>query len=301
MAKIVVAQGLDLFPDQIERMGRLGGLKIYDNQASTPEEWLTRCRGFDIVCTGSFGLRQKIYELSDVFITLPLVGVGWMDKDKLRARNIKVANCPGCNKAAVSEWIIGMMINLLRNLPEMINTVKKPKDGLPARTLGLAGKSVCILGSGNIGSRVGKICEAIEMKTKFFEKGDDAILGAKGADVVINCLSQNSTTVGLLDREFFSSLKKGTYFISVTSPSIYDIDSLLSSLGNNVAGAAIDAGDARPGDVNDEFYKKISGNGKILATPHIAFNTDVTARVANDAMIDNIEAYLKGEPINLVY
>ncbi len=299
MNRIVIAQGLDLLPDQIERLNNLGEVKIYNDAAESPEGWLDRCRGFDIICTGSFGLRQKIYELENVFISLPLVGIGWMDAEKLRAKNIKVANSPGCNKDAVSEWIIGMMINLLRDLPKQINSVKQAKYNLPRRTLGLAGKKVCILGVGNIGSKVGKICDVFGMDVIFFRQGDNIMESAKGADIVINCLSQNPTTVGMLNEKFFASLNTGTYFISVTSSKIYDIDALLFCLGKNISGAAIDAGDARVGDASDDFYQKLLTSGRILATPHIAFNTDVTARIANDMMIDNIEAYLKEPPTNL--
>ncbi|MFA6376874.1 MAG: NAD(P)-dependent oxidoreductase [Candidatus Paceibacterota bacterium] len=135
----------------------------------------------------------------------------------------------------------------------------------------------------------------------FFKQGDDIVKSAAGAEVVINCLSQNPTTIGLLGSEFFSSFKPGSYFVSVTSPKIYDTEALLFSLGKNIIGAAIDAGDARVGDASDEFYQKLLSNRRILATPHIAFNTDVTARVANDMMIDNVEAFLKGYPINLLW
>ncbi|MFA6376875.1 MAG: NAD(P)-dependent oxidoreductase [Candidatus Paceibacterota bacterium] len=168
MQKIVVVQELDLLPDQIERLKKLGDAKIYNDVAVSPEAWFDRCRGFDIICTGNFGLRQKIYELENVFVSLPLVGTGWMDIEKLKARNIKVANSPGCNKDAVSEWIIGMMINLLRDLPKYTNIVKQNEYFLPKRSFGLTGKMVCVLGAGNIGIRVGKICEAFGMRVVFF-------------------------------------------------------------------------------------------------------------------------------------
>ena len=298
--KIVVTQGIDLYPEQKERLKVLGEVKIYNDLAKTPEEWLNRCKDFDIICTGKFGLQQKIYELKNVFISLPFVGVGWLDKEKLEKRNIKVAYSPGCNKDAVSEWIIGMMINLLREFPRYINIKNLPEHILPKRTLGLTGKKVCVLGAGNIGSRVGKICESFGMEVIFFLRGNNLLQSVKDADIVINCLSQNPTTLKLLDDKFFSELKDGSYFISVTSPTIYDLEALLSRLGKNIAGAAIDAADAQIGNTNDPFYKKLLQNDIVLATPHIAFNTDVTARVANDIMINNIEAYLEGKQINLL-
>lgn len=298
--KIIITQGMDLFPDQIERLKTLGEVKIYNDLANTSEEWLDRCKDFDIICTGKFGLKQKVYELKNVFIPLPFVGIGWLDKEKLEKKNIKVAYSPGCNKDAVSEWIIGMMINLLREFPRYINIKDLPEHTLPEKALGLTNKKVCILGAGNIGSRVGKICESFNMKVNFFRRGDDLLQSIKYADIVINCLSQNPTTLDLLNSKFFSTFKNSSYFISVTSPKIYDIETLLDSLGKNIAGAAIDAADIQVGDTNDPFYKKLLQYNRVLATPHIAYNTDVTARVGNDMMIDNIEAYLKGKPINLL-
>ena len=298
--KIIITQGMDLFPDQIERLKNLGEVKIYDDLANTPKEWLDRCKGFDIICTGKFGLKQKVYELKNVFISLPFVGIGWLDKEKLEKKNIKVAYSPGCNKDAVSEWIIGMMINLLREFPKYINIKDLPEHTLPEKALGLTNKKVCILGAGNIGSWVGKICESFNMKVNFFRRGDDLLQSIKDADIVINCLSQNPTTLDLLNSKFFSTFKNGSYFISVTSPKIYDTEALLNLLGKNIAGAAIDATDIQVGDTNDPFYKKLLQYDRVLATPHIAYNTDATARVGNDMMIDNIEAYLEGKPINLL-
>jgi len=300
MKKIVVTQNHDLYPDQIERLKSLGEVKFYNDLAKTPEEWLERVGGFEIICSGKFGLKQKIYELGDVFISLPFVDIGWIDSRKLKERNITVSYSPGCNRVAVSEWIIGMMINLLRDLPKYIGVGSLPKHTLPEKTAGLAKKKVTILGPGNIGSRVGKICESLEMEVSYFKKGDDLLKSVKDADVVINTLSNNPTTQGLLDKKFFDSFKNGAYFISVTSSQIYDVDSLLAALDKNIAGAAIDTGQIQVGDTDDPFYQRLLKNPKILVTPHIAYNSDTTARVGNDMMIDNIEAYLAGKPTNLV-
>lgn len=298
--KIVVTQEMDLAPNQIERLKELGEATFYKDLAKTPKEWLDRCKGFNIICTGKFGLKQKIYELKNIFISLPFVDVGWVNKDKLKKNNITISYSPGCNKDAVSEWIIGMMINLLRQFPKYINIENLPKHTLPERTLGLTNKKVSILGVGNIGSRVGKICESLDMKVNYFRKGDNLLHNIKDADIVINCLSRNPTTLGLLDKKFFSAFKTGAYFISVTSPKIYDTETLLSLLGENIAGAAIDVADIQVGDTSGPFYIKLLENDKVIATPHIAYNTDATARFCNDMMIENIEAYLNGKPINLL-
>jgi phosphoglycerate dehydrogenase-like enzyme len=298
--KIVVTQDLGLYHDQIERLKNLGDVKIYNDLAKSYDEWLERCEGVDIICTSKYGLKQRYQELKNVFLSLPFVGVGFFDREILKQRNIKVSNCPGCNKDAVSEWVIGMMINLLRKLPYYINNTSLINE-IPKPDIGLTGKKVCILGKGNIGSRVGKICEAFEMEVGYFLRGDDLIDSVKGCDIVVNCLGHNPSTENLLDKRFFKSLKKGVYFISVTGQVICDINALIEALDSNIiAGAAIDVGWAQVGNTNDPDYKKIINHSKLLATPHMAYNTDVTDRVGNDMMINNIELWLKNKPINLV-
>lgn len=301
MPKIVISQNLEFYPEQIKRLKSLGEVIFYNDLAKSPEKWLERCQGADIICTGGFGLKQKLYDVKNAFFSLPFVNVSWIDKEKIKANNVTVSYCPGCNKDAVSEWIIGMMLNLFRRLPKFINVKDLPKGKIPDFTLGLTGKKVIILGKGNVGSRVGKICEAFDMKVVYFKRGDDLLECIKDADVIINCLSSNSTTWGMLNKKFFNSLKRECYFISPSDEKIYDINALFEALDKGIlAGAADDAGGIRVGDCYDPFYVGLSNYPKVLATPHIAYQTDVTAKVANDMMIANIEAWLKGKPINLL-
>lgn len=299
--KIVIAQDLNLNNEERKRLNKLGTVEYYEDLAETPDKWLERCKNADIICTGKFGLMQKVYELKDVFISLPFVGVGFFDLERLKARNIKVSRCPGCNKDAVSEWVVAMILNLFRELPNYLNVLNL-KTRLPEASKGLTGKNITILGKGNVGSRVGKICESFDMNVKFFLRGDDLINSIKDADIVVDALSLNESTKGLLDRSFFNSFKKGSYFITVTSSEIYDEKAMFEALDKGkLTGIASDCGSIQFGDVHNESYIKYAKHSKVLATPHIAHNTDVTDRVGNQMMIDNIEAYIKGDLINLIY
>jgi phosphoglycerate dehydrogenase-like enzyme len=301
MTKIVVTHDLGLSADDLKRLKSLGDVKVYDSRPQSPDEWLKRCQGADIICSGIPGLREKYQELKNVFISLPLVGVAYLDKEILKKNNIKVANSPGCNKDAVAEWIIGMVINLLRELPFFINNHKLSKDKLPESMVGLVGRKVLILGKGNIGQRVGEICQSLKIDVSFFERSDNLYKKIVNQDVIINCLSTNETSVGLLDGKFFKSLQKNSYFISVSSNEVYDKEAMFKALDNNIlAGAAIDDGTMNTGNTSDAYYQKLLQHPKILATPHIAYNTDISNQEGNKMMIDNVEAYLAGRPINLI-
>jgi phosphoglycerate dehydrogenase-like enzyme len=300
MTKIVITQNLGLNKAHIELLEKMGELTIYKDLAKTPEEWVERCKNADVICTGKFGLKQKYQELKNVFISLPFVGVGFFDKKILEKNNIKVSNSPGCNKDGVSEWIIFMMINLFREFQEIVN-VNDLKSRRPKITNSLAGKSACILGKGNIGIKVGRVCEALDMNVSYFTRGSNLIESIKDKDVIINCLTTNDTTLNLLDKEFFFSFKRGSFFVNVCDYAIYDVDALIKSLDEGIIEkAAIDAMGIQVGDTSDSFYKKILAHEKILATPHIAWSTDVNDELGNKMMIENIEAWVNNKPINLI-
>jgi phosphoglycerate dehydrogenase-like enzyme len=297
MPKISVTHDLRLSKENIKRLKSIGDLVIYDSRPSTPEEWLERCKDADIICSGVSGLREKYQELKDVFISLPSVGVEYLDKDILRKNNIKVVNSPGCNKEAVTEWVIGMIINLLRNIFFFTNNTDLKRGKVLFPTIGLMDKKVLILGRGNIGTRVGEICEALKMKVEYFKRGDDLFKKTKNQNVIINCLSLNESTKGILNNIFFNSLKRGGYFISISPTEVYDKDAMLNALNNDIlAGVAIDDGSMNAGDVSNKYYQELLKHPKILATPHISFNTDVSDKIGNNMMIDNIEDYLADNP-----
>jgi len=269
--KIVVTQDLGLNQSEKAQLNQLGTVTYYDNLASTPEQWLERCTDANIICTGKFGLKQKYQELRNVFISLPFVDTGFLDPKTLKANHVTVSSCLGCNKDAVSEWIVAMSLNLFRDLPSKINNLKPITKRQPS--IGLSGKTATILGPGAVGSRVGKILKVLDMKVNYFDRGDNLSASVKNADLIIDTLATNSETTGLLGPKFFSSLKTGSFFVTVTSSAIWNADAL---------------------------YQKLAQHPKILATPHIAYNTDTTDRTANQMMIKNIASHLDGKTINQV-
>ncbi len=302
MSKIVVTQDLGLNKEERERLNKLGEVIYYENLSTTLDEWFSRCKDADIICTGRFGFAsEKLYELENKFFSCPIVGVGFLNLEKLKEKNILVARAPGCNSEAVSEWVIAMVLNLFRDLLNYVNNLSLPVGVTPERTKGLVGKNITILGKGNIGLQVGKICEDFGMNVKYFIRNDDLVESIKNADVVVNTLSLNKETTGLLDKQFFNSFKKGAYFITITSIQMHDTNAILEALDKNIlAGVANDCGSIQNGDVLDLSYMKFAKHPKVLATPHISYNTDTTDRKGSKMMIDNIEAYLKDKPINLI-
>src|SRR5688572_16409043 len=218
MLKIVVTNDQSFSQEQKSRLDSLGEVTYHVSTPKSAEEYLERVRGADIICSGAAGLKEAYRQLKDVYITVPFVSVAFLDVDVLKSNNVALSNAPGSNRHAVSEWIMGMAINLMRNLPSYINRNEtlRQNGSLPPLTAGLAGRSVTILGAGHVGSRVGELATAFGMEVSYFKRGNDLINAVKQADIVIDTLSSNPSTTGLLDEGFFNNLKQGAYFVSVT-------------------------------------------------------------------------------------
>ncbi len=298
--KIVVTCPMGLSPEQKARLEKLGEVTYYDTHPSV-EEWLERAKGHDIVCSWIGGLREKYGELRDTFISVPFVGVSsFADPAIVKANNLTISNSPGCNRHAVSEWIIYMMLSATRHISDYVNVQDPVAVPLENPSIGLAGKHITILGKGSVGSRVGAICEALEMKVAYFTRDGDLRASVKDADIVVDALSANPISRGLLGKDFFAAIKDGAIFISVTVDSIVDIDAMLAALETGkLSRVAHDVMNAKLGDAHDPLYDRLRRHPRVLATPHIAAFTDVTTTIGNDMMIDNIEAWLKGKPIHV--
>lgn len=299
--KIVVTSPLNLLPQQKARLERLGSVTTYDVLPATPDEWMKRTEGADVICSGKYGLKEGIYKKKNVFFSLPFVAVEWIDKGKISSNNSMVSYCPGCNSHAVSEWIVMMTLLLMRKTHLSVNAEKLETKITSSDNFGLAMKRACVLGTGNVGSKVKKIYESFGMEVVNFKRGDDILKLVEGCDVVVNTLSNNKSAHGLLNRDFFNSFTGKTFFITVTSSKIYDTEAMLDALKNGkLLGVADDCASILPGDYDDPYYKKIRSIPNILATPHISYQSDVTVKIANDMMIANIEAWVQKKPINLL-
>ncbi len=301
--KIVVTNDKKFTSEQKSRLESLGYVTYYDSLPTSGEEYLERVKGADIICSGTAGLDQAYPKLKNVFISIDFVSAAFVNLNVLRKNSVILSNAPGINRHAVSEWIIVMMIYMMRSLGTSINTNESMrKNGkLPPITDGLAFKKVAILGKGNIASRVADICKALEMQVAHFAKNDDLYRAVNDADVVVNALSSNESTYKILDKKFFGSMKKGSYFITVTRQEVVDEDAMLSAIENGtLKSVACDAGGILVGDTDDKYYQKMLSHPKVLVTPHIAYSTELSFKLGCDVMIDNVEAFIKGKPINIL-
>lgn len=301
--KIVVTNKQGFTPEQEARLNSLGDVTYFDTIPESGEEYLKRIEGADIICSGTAGLQDAYDQLKDVYVTVGFVSVAFVDAEVMRKNGVLISNAPGANRHAVSEWVIWMMITMLRKLDTALNRKEtyRANGDLPKLEESLADKKLTILGVGNVGKQVGRIAEAFDMEVSYYKRGDGLHESVKDADIIVDTLSSNASTQNLLDKNFFQSLKKDSYFISVTRAEVADQEAMLEALDDGIlAGVATDCGGVLVGDTEDPLYQKMLAHPKVYATPHIAYSATKSFKLGNDIMLDNVEAFINGKPQNVV-
>lgn len=231
------------------------------------------------------------------------VGLEGVDVDAATKHGIKVARIPADgtgNAASCAEMAIYLMMGLLRKQKEMENSIKRKMLGQPAGET-MFGKTVFILGFGNIGRELAKRLRPFDVKilaTKrswtsvqlngsssqngcatdlVDEKGshDDIYKYASIADIVVCCLNMNRETAGVINHSFVQSMKKGAYLINVARGGLLDYDAVAQGLKTGqLGGLGIDVAWTEPFDPNDPILQFPN----VLITPHVAGVTEYSYR-----------------------
>jgi D-3-phosphoglycerate dehydrogenase len=297
MKKIAIDGDFNFTDEQIARLNAIGQVEKLEN-VSSDEAWLTAVKGYDVICSWGDHVLANLDKLENVLITYPYTELGNFDSEDLAKRNVYIANARGGNRKSIVEWTMFMALSLYRQFPTFLRTTEQHPF---TSTESLENKKVLIIGHGTIGTEVGERCRAFGMIVDYFNRGDDLVAKASQADVVVNALNCNPSSKNLLNADFFSKMKKGSYYVTFSRPYTYDIDGLITAIdAGRVEGAAIDCDPEPLFDVSNDFYKKCLSNDKILVTPHVAGVTKQAAVNGLEIMVKNVETYCSGSPQNIL-
>ncbi|TYK31533.1 hydroxypyruvate reductase [Cucumis melo var. makuwa] len=227
------------------------------------------------------------------------VGLDGVDVDAATKLGIKVARIPSGvtgNAMSCAEMAIYLMLGLLRKQKEMQIAVDHKKLGEPTGDT-LLGKTVFILGFGNIGLELAKRLRPFGVRIiatkRSWPENSSQLNGAsedlvdqKGAhedikkfasiaDIVVCCLCLNSETVGVVNKSFLSSMRKGSLLVNVARGRLLDYQSTLHSLeSGHLGGLGIDVAWTEPFDPDDPILKF----NNVIFTPHVAGVTEHSYR-----------------------
>ena len=230
------------------------------------------------------------------------VGLDNVDVKEATARQIMVVNAPGSNAATIAEHTISLMLMLQRNLYQSINEVKTNNWNGRNQFQGdeLGGKTLGILGLGNIGKKVAKIAEALGMNVVYWGKNEqdtpykylpfEDVLTQ--SDIISLHLPLVPETKLLIDAKALSLMKPSAILINTARGIIIDEVALFSALQNKtLAGFGADVLTVEPPDPHNPLLS----HPKALITAHVGSLTATTYTKMCVSTVKNVLAILKGE------
>lgn len=246
------------------------------------------------------------------WIQYPYAGVNKLPLQLFAEKGILLTNGSGIHAHAVTETTMGLILGMTRNIVEASKNQQAKRWYTPDHSYELNGKSLLIVGAGNIGEQLGKVAQAFGMKTiginrsgkkikymdeQFIQSELPDIIGQ--ADIVVNILPDTEATKNLYDARLFSRMKDGAYFINVGRGETVVTEDLLEALDQDkLQGASLDVFDEEPLPADHPLWS----HEKVLMTPHIAGQVENYAKHLFPIFVENFEAFKQKKelPRNLV-
>lgn len=232
-------------------------------------------------------------------------GIDNLDKAYLESRSITIINAPEGNKDAVGEQTIAMLLSLLHNVVKSHNEVISKKwDREGNRGVELSGKTVGIIGYGNMGKAVAQRLHSFGCSVlahdKYKEQYEDKYCKAVGLKQIYNQADIVSIHVPLTDEtrdwiadDFFNKFQKPFYFLNLSRGEIVVLSSLIKALKQGtILGAALDVLENEKlnslGAKQKEEFEFLSKSNKVILTPHIAGWSFESYFKINQVLIDKL-------------
>lgn len=299
---------------QIERLGG----------AISEEELIKAVKGVHLI-----GIRSKaritkaVLDAADKLIAIGAfcIGVNQIDLRTAAEKGIAVFNAPHANTRSVAELIIGLCVMLIRRIPDKNaaahdGTWMKDAKG----SFELRGKTLGIIGYGNIGSQVSIMAEAMGMHVIYHDIATKLPHGnakpirdlkemLRQSDIVTLHVPSDATTHNMINAETLKAMKKGSILLNYARGDVVDLPALKKALlSGKLIGAAVDVFPEEPEKNGDHFDCILQNLSNVILTPHIGGSTeeaqsniglDVTAKLIKYLDLGTSEGSHTVPPVNL--
>lgn len=304
------------------------------NQALTPDN-ISHYADADIIST--FIYSDLSADVLKQFNNLQMIatrstGFDHIDTDYCQDHGIKVCNVPTYGENTVAEHVFALLLALSHNLIEATDRTRKGDfSQVGLQGFDLRGKTLGVVGTGNIGECVIEIAKGFRMEVVAFDVKPKEELASRlgfryaemkevlsSADIVTLHVPANPKTHHLISTEEFDAMKDGVILINTSRGPIVDINALLQALAEGkVAAAGLDVLPEEPvmreeAELLRSVYRKQHDLETLLAdhillrlrnvivTPHSAFNTKEAVQRIIDTTVENIVTFADGNPQNVV-
>ena len=215
------------------------------------------------------------------------IGINQVDLKACKQKGIAVYNAPYSNTRSVAELVIGASILLIRKI---LDKNKAAHNGIWNKeakgSFELRGKTMGIIGYGNIGTQLSVMAEAMGMRVQFYDIETKLPLGNAQArksikeivgssDIISLHVPETNQTKNLINKALIKQFKTGSILVNYARGEVVDLDALAEAIKEkHIAGAAIDVFPVEPEKNGDAFTTPLQGLSNVLLTPHIGGSTE---------------------------
>jgi D-3-phosphoglycerate dehydrogenase len=274
-------------------------IKVLENAGYTNIEYISHALDEDTLIKKIKGVRfigirsrtqltQKVLDAADRLAGIGCfcIGTNQVDLQAAKMKAIPVFNAPYSNTRSVAELVIGQLILLLRGIPEKNHSVHNgrwPKSA--TASFEARGKTLGIVGYGNIGSQLSVLAESLGMNVIYYDVITKLPLGNASqvatmedllsqADVVSLHVPELPSTHDIMTKTEFDQMKDGAIFINAARGSCVKIEDLAQAIKDKkLAGAAIDVFPTEPKSNTEALDSPLRGYPNVILTPHVGGST----------------------------
>lgn len=314
MRKIVIVDGYVANSGEFswDELKEIGELTVYPRTA--PEEVVERCKEAWAVITNKVVFTEEVMsQLPDLkYIGILATGYNNVDIEAARRLGITVTNVPSYSTESVAQLEFAHLLNIVNGVGRYAESVRCGKwtncedfSYRLGRIDELAGKTMGIIGFGNIGTRVAEIAHAFGMKVitnsqrelpSYVERVDlDTLF--RNSDVVSLNTALTPTTKGIINKENLAKMKRTAILINTSRGQLVDEKALADALDDcGLCGAGLDVLCEEP----PRNWSPLIDCRTAYITPHIAWQTTEARKRLVTIAINNVKAFAQAAPVNVV-
>jgi D-3-phosphoglycerate dehydrogenase len=299
--------------EQLRTLKSLGDFKVINASKLSTKEIISKAHDAEILVVGSSGVEGITEELLKglkklKFITTLTVGMAWVDLEAAKRLKIPVSNIKGSNSESVAEHAWGMILDLAKRITEFDRDVRNKGAYKFGEYQGkeVYGKTIGIIGLGDIGKKVARIAKAFNMEVLGVNKSGKKVAGVKlttlnkllkQSDVIVVAVPLTKETENMISKAELRLIKQGAILVNTAMEPIVNKKAALIALKKGkLYGYGIETDIMKPIPKNDPYLIP----SRLVVTPHNAFNTEDAERLSFDVSIENIKSFFKGKPSNRV-
>lgn len=298
---------------QVERLEPYGDVKLFDDLPQDMAQQIDRVKDATVIINSRSIVKWPAETLAQLpnlrMIGLCSIGTDAVDLEQARTNGVVVSNIPGKTAPIVAEHTLGLLLAVAKRTAYQTSLLRSGKWQRMENVL-LRGKTLGIVGTGNIGSEVARLGRAIGMEVIAWTRNPSSERAAKlgvryveldtllrESDVVSVHVALKPETHHIIGRREIEAMKEGALLVNAARGQAVDQEALVEALNSgHLGGAGLDVFEEEPLPADSPLLSC----QQVVLTPHVGDMTPEGTEWLNEGVVDNVIAFFEGRPQNVV-